>query len=832
MPTIIINNNNAKPKMRAYSTTLPPDSFFRRFFLDLKCALALFILFLNSFVVCSALIIITTINQISKNLYKKSAFQKQGIFILRCGKKDMAFLLSKKVNHCENDQEISLVDCSLCSQNVKDRGNYKIDEKCFICIINRMASGSKIKEIEINGVYKVPPDDLFKFKNVVSHLRRINDLLKKSGVPFQSSCFGVENFCPIPDSIIKCKKIYESKDLFQLITVTPFNVNRLLQENLNRKCNRCIKKILPMITQIKEMIDKFYESFGYEYEFNSKNQTNLDLNAISNILIGPVAIKEIKDQKQIKEQNIHTIFEDNKELIEKYVISADNLYQAEIYRVPEKYELFYQFSSLFSDPEWEIINNIRPMMFLELDKMNFFNQRELGDVIDALEKEISKIIDRTMNITEENLKKRIIRYLATNYVKIDELFPLLVDNYIEEIFLDCDGDYIYLNHQKYGRCRTSIRLKLETINALKTHIRMESRERLDRDHSSIVYVIKNKFFHCRFSIDIAPVHSENLCLDIRKINKRIFTIIDLIINNTINLDIAAFMYYCLRRRVNITVIGETDSGKTTLINALDLLVPSHFRKIYLEDVLESLDHKPYDLHQLKYVISGGADNLEQTKAAQIKKLLHRSPDFVYLGEILTKEECEAMFHCLSAGLKGLQTTHGFDIHSTITRWEIHFGIPKLCFNDLGLIITIKKVNNRRFVTGIYELEYNESKLFIREFFSYNPFKNDWFKREPFICSKIFRQIVAIEPITEEDYNHEIAKYREYFAYFADNSEYLNQNVDQLIRFYEKVDYSLRMNNELLEIASSLPNSDNSFKIKKNRLRDAPIVVNEYEEEII
>ena len=152
-------------------------------------------------------------------------------------------------------------------------------------------------------------------------------------------------------------------------------------------------------------------------------------------------------------------------------------------------------------------------------------------------------------------EKKIIRYLTTSYVKIEDLFPLLVDNFIEEIFLDSVGERLYLNHQKYGRCRTPILLNLEAINALKTHIRMESRERLDRDHNSIVYVIKNRFFHCRFSIDIAPIHAENLCLDIRKINKKIFTIIDLIINKTINLDIAAFLYYCLRRRINTTVIG-------------------------------------------------------------------------------------------------------------------------------------------------------------------------------------------------------------------------------------------------------------------------------------
>ena len=53
--------------------------------------------------------------------------------------------------------------------------------------------------------------------------------------------------------------------------------------------------------------------------------------------------------------------------------------------------------------------------------------------------------------------------------KIDEIFPLLLDNYIEEIFMDSIDDYIYINHQVYGRCRTLIQVRLETVNALKTY---------------------------------------------------------------------------------------------------------------------------------------------------------------------------------------------------------------------------------------------------------------------------------------------------------------------------------------------------------------------------
>jgi len=51
---------------------------------------------------------------------------------------------------------------------------------------------------------------------------------------------------------------------------------------------------------------------------------------------------------------------------------------------------------------------------------------------------------------------------------LQKLFPLLLDDYIEEIFLDSPNDKLYLNHQKYGRCRTDKKFTLKEIDRIKT----------------------------------------------------------------------------------------------------------------------------------------------------------------------------------------------------------------------------------------------------------------------------------------------------------------------------------------------------------------------------
>jgi len=409
----------------------------------------------------------------------------------------------------------------------------------------------------------------------------------------------------------------------------------------------------------------------------------------------------------------------------------------------------------------------------------------LENLIKMYENQAIREINTHYNLLESE-RNKIGYFAALKKLNLEKLFPLLIDDFLEEIFLDSPHDRIYLNHQKYGRCRTEIKFDSNDIERIKTLIRLYSSQRLDYSNPSIKHVLKNEFFYCRFAIDIEPINVNHFSLDIRKLNKNILTIQDLLKNKTLSPLMAAFIFFNLIRKKNFTVTGETDTGKTTLINSFDLLTPKDFRKIYIENIIESLNQIEFGKHQLKYKVNS-LDNVlndSYSKSNHIKTLLHRSPDIIFLGEILTKEETEALFHCLAAGLRGFQTIHSNDIDSLINRFLYHFKINESCLNDLNLIILMKKNNNNRRIISISEVVLQDNKYY-DQIFQYNPYSQKWDLLKTLYKTKIIEEIRKYEDLSEEKFKSTMNIYQNIFNFLKNNQKIENS---ELVNLFHNISY--------------------------------------------
>ena len=307
--------------------------------------------------------------------------------------------------------------------------------------------------------------------------------------------------------------------------------------------------------------------------------------------------------------------------------------------------------------------------------------RVITEIADQIRAQIPEI--------NENTRTRIAEISAHRTNIFGRIFPILMDEMTEEVYLDGPNTSIYFDHQKMGRCRTSSTYDETEVPRIVTFLRSESNLHLDRSNPSLKMDLVLFGSVLRLSASVPPLSADGLNLEIRRARKQPFTIRDLIKNNTLTQEAAAILLLAVASRLNITITGGPGTGKTTLLNALDGVTPRWWRKVYIEDAIESrtsLNH-----HQVRLQVDPvDEQHKRMSKSKEIVKCLHRSPDYLILGEIQTVEHSKALFQAVAAGLHSIQTCHSDSAASLVSRWILGHNIEKSNLGLMDLIVTLER----------------------------------------------------------------------------------------------------------------------------------------------
>lgn len=311
--------------------------------------------------------------------------------------------------------------------------------------------------------------------------------------------------------------------------------------------------------------------------------------------------------------------------------------------------------------------------------------QKLNQVTDDVSKHIISLIPEISETTRIKLSKIVTHRRSA----LGSLMPIVLDDFVEEIYLDHPGARIYFDHQKYGRCVTNITFQKHEVPRIITLIRVESNFHLDRSNPSLKMNLQIHDASLRFSVSIPPLSPDGLHLEIRRARNQPFSVSDLIENGTMTPEIAAILLFAVSCRFNITITGGPGTGKTTLLNALDMTTPKWWRKIYIEDAIES--RKQRNHHQVRFKVDPMDELLMKfSKSDEIIKSLHRSPDYLILGEIQTAEHSSALFQAITAGLRTIQTCHSESASSLISRWKLGHGIQDDSIALMDVIVTLER----------------------------------------------------------------------------------------------------------------------------------------------
>lgn len=378
---------------------------------------------------------------------------------------------------------------------------------------------------------------------------------------------------------------------------------------------------------------------------------------------------------------------------------------------------------------------------------------------DLLEDYINNEIDKALvGYDLSPLERRHVFNLIQNEITgYGPITPLLNDNAITEIMVNAPNE-IYVEID--GKI-----VKDETVSFIndKHIIRTIQRivEPLGRTIDSANPMVDARLRDgSRLNAVIPPLSLKGPVLTIRKFNKKLESIEDLLRRGTLTVNMARFLEAAVKAKLNIIISGGTGSGKTTLLNILSTFLGEEERIITIEDAAE------LKLHQ-KHVISleTRLTNYEGEGEVTIRDLVRNSlrmrPDRIIVGEVRGKEAFD-MMQAMNTGHEGsLTTLHANTPVDAMDRLETMIlmndmelpisAIRNYIENAIDLVVQIDRLSDgKRKITSISEVVgIKDDNILLKELFTFKQtgVADDGsvmgefgiYKKKPVVLDKIIRK---------------------------------------------------------------------------------------------
>ncbi len=302
----------------------------------------------------------------------------------------------------------------------------------------------------------------------------------------------------------------------------------------------------------------------------------------------------------------------------------------------------------------------------------------------------------------ESVKYLVIR----DKVGMGVLEPLLTDPYIEDISQSGVGP-MFVEHKIFKALKSSV--VFETADDLDDYVlRMSEAIKkpvtlrrpvvdatlLDGSRVNIVYGTEVARNGSNFSI--------------RKFFDTPLSILELIGFGSITYEMAAYLSFILESYMNIFVVGETASGKTTLMNAITTFIPMNCKIVSIEDTPElQVPHQNW-LREVAKAPGPDDKGSAVTMFELLKAALRQRPNFIIVGEIRGVEGSIA-FGAMQTGHAVMSTFHASNVEKVIQRLTGDpINIPKTYIDSLNVVVcqnAVKLPNGKdgRRATSINEI---------------------------------------------------------------------------------------------------------------------------------
>ena len=272
---------------------------------------------------------------------------------------------------------------------------------------------------------------------------------------------------------------------------------------------------------------------------------------------------------------------------------------------------------------------------------------------ELLEDYINDEIDNTLVGYDLNSLERehIFNLIQNEIMGYGPITPLLNDNAITEIMVNApDEIYVEIDGKIVKDETVSFINDKHIIRTIQRIVQPLGRT-IDAANPMVDARLRDG---SRLNAIIPPLSLKGPVLTIRKFNKKLENIDDLLRNGSLTVNMARFLEAAVMAKLNIVISGGTGTGKTTLLNILSGFLGDDERIITIEDAAE------LNLHQ-RHVISleTRLTNYEGEGEVTIRDLVRNSlrmrPDRIIVGEVRGKEAFD-MMQAMNTGHEGSLTT--------------------------------------------------------------------------------------------------------------------------------------------------------------------------------
>lgn len=230
------------------------------------------------------------------------------------------------------------------------------------------------------------------------------------------------------------------------------------------------------------------------------------------------------------------------------------------------------------------------------------------------------------------------------------LQPLLDDPSIEEIWINEPGRVFVARR---GRSElTTLILTAEQVAELVERMLRPTGRRIDLSTPFVDAMLPDG---SRLHVVIPNITRRHMAVNIRKFAVGLRSLDEIVTAGSLTEQAARFLEASVVAGLNVLVAGGTQTGKTTLLNALCGAIPARERIVTVEEVFElSLRSPDVVAMQTRQANLEGTGEIPLRRL--VKEALRMRPSRLIVGEV-RQEECLDLLIALNSGLPGMCTLH-------------------------------------------------------------------------------------------------------------------------------------------------------------------------------